>query len=439
MRLPLAARRGSPRRPALVPGLRRLLVAEVVSTTGSQLTVVALSWFVLTTTRSPARSGLVMAAEVAPVVLFGFASGGWARRAGPKRWMVGADLARVPLVGAVPVLAWAGLLPFPLLLALVFAVGVFATPYTASQQMIVAELVCRDGHGDDEAALAGATSTLQSATRLTLLLGPPAAGALIAALGAPTVLLIDAASYLLVAPLVAGLPTRGTGAAPDPVGPAPDVSAHGRRSGPGVLAGVAAVYRDRLLGTWTTASFFSETSYQGLFVAIPVLALFRYDAQATLAGILLAAFGAGALAGSLLARRLTRTVAARRVATVGKTASAVAFAALIPAWPIPVLVAVIAAAGVANGLTNGPVAAIRITRLAPDDRAGGLTAITTLTWVGGFIGLAGAGPALQATSAITVFTVLAALQLLSAVLFAHGTRYARWAEQCSQDPPPSTR
>lgn len=401
----------------------------MISTTGSQLTTVALSWFVLTTTRSPARSGLVMAAEVVPVVLFGFVSGGWAQRTGPKRWMVSADLARAPLVAAVPLLARLGLLPFPLLLAVVFATGIFTTPYTASQQMLVAEIV-----GDDETALARATSTLQSATRLTLLLGPPAAGALIAALGAPAVLYLDAASYLLVVPLVASTPTmtgRSTRHRSKEEAPAPqDLPAARTR----VFDGITTVYRDRLLGAWTTASFFSEITYQGLFVAIPVLTLFRYHAAATLAGVLLAAFGVGAVVGSLIARRLASTVPARRIATIGKIASAVIFPALLPAWPAAGLLIVIAALGVSNGLTNGPVAAVRLARLLPSDRAGGLTAISTVTWLGGFLGLATAGSALEATSPLIVFTVLTGLQLLSAGVFAHGSPHAHRAQVPCPEP-----
>src|ERR1700716_869792 len=40
--------------------LRALLAAEVISTTGSQMTWLALPWFVLTTTHSPARIASVM-------------------------------------------------------------------------------------------------------------------------------------------------------------------------------------------------------------------------------------------------------------------------------------------------------------------------------------------------------------------------------------------
>ena len=45
--------------------LRALLAAEVISTTGAQMTWLALPWFVLTTTGSPARMTVVMMAELA--------------------------------------------------------------------------------------------------------------------------------------------------------------------------------------------------------------------------------------------------------------------------------------------------------------------------------------------------------------------------------------
>jgi hypothetical protein len=44
--------------------LRALLAAEVISTTGAQMTWLALPWFVLVTTDSPAQMTLVMIAEL---------------------------------------------------------------------------------------------------------------------------------------------------------------------------------------------------------------------------------------------------------------------------------------------------------------------------------------------------------------------------------------
>ena len=59
-----------PRDPAQ-PRLLALLAAEVVSRLGSQMTFVALPWFVLVTTGSPAKMGIVLAFELAPVALLG--------------------------------------------------------------------------------------------------------------------------------------------------------------------------------------------------------------------------------------------------------------------------------------------------------------------------------------------------------------------------------
>src|SRR5919199_5961320 len=101
--------------------LLALLWAETVSTTGSQMTWLALPWFVLVTTGSPARMGFVIAAEVAGVAIFGLPGGSLLARMGAQRAMLLADGVRAPLVLAIPALHWDGALDFPVLLALVFA------------------------------------------------------------------------------------------------------------------------------------------------------------------------------------------------------------------------------------------------------------------------------------------------------------------------------
>ena len=214
--------------------LRALLVAEIVSTTGTQMTWVALPWFVLTTTGSAARMGVVLAVEAASIGLLGLWGGAIADRLGPRRTMLLSDAARAPLMGAIPVLHLLGLLTFPLLLVLVFAYGAFVAPYFGSQRALLAELV------GDEALLGEATALLQAATRLTLVLGPTIAGLLIGAIGATSVLFVDAATYLFSFVVVATLVRGG----------APAARGEEHRS---LLAGIRFVARDRLLRPWTVA------------------------------------------------------------------------------------------------------------------------------------------------------------------------------------------
>jgi len=84
--------------------LAAILSAELVSLTGSAMTLVALPWFVLLTTGSTAKMGWVLAAELLPVGLFGIPSGSLIARLGAKRTMNISDAARVPLMTAIPVL-----------------------------------------------------------------------------------------------------------------------------------------------------------------------------------------------------------------------------------------------------------------------------------------------------------------------------------------------
>src|SRR5436309_1638413 len=89
-----------------------LLAAEVVSNLGSRMTWLALPWFVLVTTGSVARMGIVFAVEAVPMALLGIPSGWVVQRLGARTTMLVCDLARAPLVGLVPLLHALDALPF---------------------------------------------------------------------------------------------------------------------------------------------------------------------------------------------------------------------------------------------------------------------------------------------------------------------------------------
>ena len=93
--------------PALARPLTGLAMADLISTTGTEMTAVALPWFVLTTTGSPARMGVVLAAEYAGLTLLGLAGARVATYTGPRRLMLSADLTRAALIAAIPLLYWA--------------------------------------------------------------------------------------------------------------------------------------------------------------------------------------------------------------------------------------------------------------------------------------------------------------------------------------------
>jgi MFS family permease len=219
------------------PGLKALILAEVISSLGTRMTFLALPWFVLATTGSAAKMGVVL-----PVALLGIPSGTVVSRLGARRTMLVGNLARAPLMASIPLLHSTGRLSFGVLLAIVAVIGCFLAPDFAAQRLVLPELV-----GEDERVVAQANALFEGAQRATSLLGPAAAGLLIAAIGATNVLYVDAATFLVAFAILAlFVPQK-------PPLPATD-------EGKGVLAGVRFVLRDRLLTTLACTSLLANAS-----------------------------------------------------------------------------------------------------------------------------------------------------------------------------------
>jgi MFS family permease len=100
-----------------------LLSAEVISTTGAQMTWLALPWFVIITTHSATQTTYVVAGEVIGLALLGLPGGRLLGRLGARRTMMLCDGARAPLMTVIPVLHWSGGLSFPVLVAVASAWG----------------------------------------------------------------------------------------------------------------------------------------------------------------------------------------------------------------------------------------------------------------------------------------------------------------------------
>jgi MFS family permease len=381
--------------------LAALLAAEAISATGSQMTLLALPWFVLVTTGSPARMGVVVAADLVPMVVLALPGGALAGRLGARRTMLACDLARAPLIGLVPLLHALGLLSFPVLVGLVVLHGLFWPPYWASQGALLPELV-----GDDRELLTRASALFQAATRLTLLVGPALGGVLIGWLGPADVLIVDAATYLVAFALVAGFVPAGRG----PAAAAGDLR--------GMLAGVRVLLGDRLLRAWTVSASLSQMGFQTLLIALPVLAFTRYGQNPKVAGLLIGAWGGGALLGSLVALRLPSSLPPLTVGSVAGLGQALPLWLLVVPLPAAAAVAVLGVAGLANGIRVPPLRAVTLLRMPPSLRVQAMTAEATLPTAAGLLALAVASPALETLGVTPVLAGVAAVATTAAVTFA---------------------
>ena len=378
--------------------LLALLAAELVSRAGSQMTFLALPWFVLVTTGSPAKMGIVLAVELLPTALLGVPSGTLVTRIGARLTMLGADLARVPLMAALPILHSAGMLSFPLLLVLVAAFGCFNAPYFASQRVILPELL-----GSDEQTIAQANSVLEGASQTSSLLGPPLAGLLIATLGAANVLYVDAATFAFsFLTVLLFVPARKRAAAVEDSG--------------GLLAGMSFLLRDALMGPLATVIVLMNALGQMLGAALPVLAFQRWD-DARVGGWLFAAYGLGGLIGTAVAYKLVTRVPALTLASLGAIGFALPLWVLVPHVALAPILGALAFTALCQPLINAPMFGVITTRTPPALFPKVMTAIVTLATIAGPLGVLAAGALLEHEGLMVTFGVIAGGVTAVALLF----------------------
>ena len=336
-----------------------LLTAELISTTGIQMTFVALPWFVLVTTGSVQKMSYVLAAEIAPMAIFGIPSGSVVARLGGRKTMLASDLLRAPLMVLIPVLHWTGSLTFPLLLVLVFVLGLFTAPYFAAQRTIIPEL-----YGDDETVVSKVSAVFGGAQQVTMIVGPALGGLLVAAFGAPAVLLVDAATYLVAFVIVLVLVRAGQPVPQD-------------ESSRGVFAGVRFLSRDRVLGPMTLTVILLDAAASGLFTSLPALAYLRFGQDAKIVGWLFAAFGIGAVGGSVLAMKALDRFSPLRLAAGAMVLVVLPLWALVATLPWEAVGVVLLACGVFVPLVNAPIMGLLSTRPPEALRAKVMTAVMT--------------------------------------------------------------
>jgi MFS family permease len=402
-----------------IGSLRALLAAETISTSGAQMTWVALPWFVLTTTGSATRMSAVIAFEAIGIALAGFVGLRVINRVGARRTMILCDAFRGPLMLVIPLCHWAGVLSFGLIAVVAFAVGAFTGPHFAAQRVIVPELL-----GEDEGVVSQASALFQGANRITLLLGPPLAGVLIGFIGAPAVLVVDAATYAVsVLLLVVFLPATK---------PVPQTD-----EDRGFRAGLRWARRDPLFRTWRMGFIVGDMAWQAIFIALPVLVVTRYDSDPRIVGALFAAFGVGAVLGNTVAYRLVKrldglTLIAR--VALGQALPLWVLVFDIPAWAA---IAVLGASGLANGLINPSLHAIMTLRIPPELRATVISSFMTVFALAMPIGILSAGPLLDLLGLTPVFAICAGIQTGVMALVAAAAVQARQVDrvEAAEAPP----
>ncbi|MFI5807771.1 MFS transporter [Streptomyces sp. NPDC051561] len=271
--------------------LAAVLSAHTISTIGNSLTLIGVPIFVLSTTGSAGRAGVVAFCATLPVAVSALVGGPLIDRFGRRRTSIVTDLICAASVATIPLLHYAGLLEFWMLCALMAVGGLVATPGMTARSVLIPDLAERAG-----TTLARAASLTEAVSSGARMAGAALAGVLAGLFGAEAVLLLDAASFLLSASLIA-VGVRGVRAAEPMKSTAPASFAAYRRDlreGYRYVAGGGLLLAVVLMITFTNGLNQSWSA-----VLLPVHADDNLGG-ATQLGILSALFGGSALLGALL-------------------------------------------------------------------------------------------------------------------------------------------
>ncbi|WP_210439199.1 MFS transporter [Nocardioides xinjiangensis] len=382
------------------------LVAEGISFVGTRISMIAIPWFVLSTTGSATQTGLVAAAEITPLVVFKALGGPLLDRLGPRRVTLACDLTSSIVVAAIPLLHGLGLLSFPLLLVLVAVAGALRGPGDAGKAAMSPELARVAGWSLER------VSGLAAAVERTSSMGGAAlAGLLVASLGAANALYVDAASFL-VSFAVFAVATAGLGR---PVPPEPDAAptSYGQelrqgwdflRTEPVLIATCVMVAVTNLV----------DQAYSA--VLAPVWAK-ESGAGVAVLGTLFAAMSGASVLGALAAARWGETLPRFRTYVVAfLVAGAPRYVVMALESPVWAVFAVTVLAGVASGFLNPILGAVIMERI-PAHLLGRVSSLNTaICWslmpLGGVLaGVAVAGlglsPALLVAGAVYLVTTMA--------------------------------
>jgi MFS family permease len=318
---------------------------QAVSQIGTQLSTIALLFWLKHATESPALIGVMAMVSGLAAVALGPIAGAFADRYSRRLIIILCDV-----VSGIAVLSLGAFMLFPgatnaLAFVGVFFVSIFVSSvhsfFTPAISASTPDLVPKD-------KVTGANSMLQASTRLSTLVGMGIGGALFRALGAPLVLIIDGITYLFSAFSASfiAIPQKIA----ETSGP---ITSRGSKLKQEILEGLRYVRADAGL----TQLLLIATILN--FLMAPMLGLFPFYVEDHLKlhsgwyGYLLAFYGVGNLLGFVIAGTVKVSSSARAAVIIGFMVAASALYALLGVVATPALAtAAVIGIGASSGFMN---------------------------------------------------------------------------------------
>lgn len=348
---------------AIQSSVGRLALARMVSLTGTYAASIALVFSIHQQTGSTAWVSATMILTFGVVGFFGPVAGAISDRFDRRRVMV------VGEVGAAA--AWAlmaGVTEMPaLLLGFAFCASLLESLFIPASSAAIPNLA-----GEQE--LARANSMIAIGRNAGLTIGPLVGGLLFAVVGARGVFVLNAASFLVAAALVASV--RGRFA--DPARASSGTSEHG-----GLAVGIRFIVHEPVLRQMLLSWVVFVLGTASTIVAEPVLAD-EFGAGSLGYGLLTACWGGGTIVGAWLSRGVRREREALWIVYFSALMALTCFALALSQWFWLILVSI-----AAFGLADGPTQVVEqnlLQRRTPDEIRGRVMGAWEAVMTGAFVG-----------------------------------------------------
>ncbi|MGH8925201.1 MAG: MFS transporter [Acidimicrobiia bacterium] len=174
-----------------IRNFRLFFIGQVISQTGSWMTMVAQTLLILDMTGSGVLLGLLAAAQFGPVLLLGAWAGAVADRSDKHRLLAFTQSAAMVQSLALGTVVLAGFESVPIVFVLASLQGIVIAFDNPARRSFVVELVPKEN-------LANAVSLNSTLMTTARMIGPALAGVLIVTVGYAWCFLLDGASYLVV-------------------------------------------------------------------------------------------------------------------------------------------------------------------------------------------------------------------------------------------------
>ena len=351
--------------------------SHVLSLLGNGIASVALPLIVLQTTGSPLGMSALATATAVPSVVVGLLSGVIIDRINRRTASVISDVISAVAIAALPLvdMLWGLDLVWFILLGIL---GAFGDVPGMTAREVLAPMVARHT-GLDLRRVVGVRQTL---TSIALVIGPAAAGVLLAAVDAMTVLWITAATSALAAVLTRMLPRRLGEVDSSRVTRQPVMRE--------LVDGLLVVGRSRfLLGTTILVLGLAVAlgGLQGLVMPV----YFDLIARPELLGLVLTALAAGMLVGAMVYSAVGARLSSRAWLSAGFVATSVGFVLMASLVSPAVVFAGAAALGIGNAVV-GAVISVQQVQHTPAALLGRVLSVkTALLTVAAPAGIALAG------------------------------------------------